>query len=222
MIPNAGQYSPTWYSEKNDKSAFRFVRMTEHEGTGFTVEHKCSICGSVQIEGGFSIDLNNSAPYIVCKSCHENDQWVGFCSLCDLETPDCGPNGLIEYPNHWDAPPQMNHYHVICGPCWDSPETHGNDPFNINYVQEDDTMNPNPNNDDTVSNELPLFDFPKDPEAAATEKRLDEALQKLEDKVDALQDYLQGRDALFRDHRDGEITMEEVEAALTRLKNRLK
>lgn len=186
MIPNAGQYSPTWYSEENDTSMFRFIRMTEHDLTGFTVEHKCSICGSVQIEGGFSIDLNNSTPYIVCKSCHENDQWVGFCSLCDLETPDCGPNGLIEYPNHWDAPPQMNHYQVICGPCWDSPtDTPDNDPFN--YVQEDN-MN-----------------------------RTDDTIKRIEDKIDKITDYLQGRKALYEDYHNDDITEEELNSALKRM-----
>ena len=206
MIPNAGQYNPTWYSEKNDTSMFRFVRMTEHEGTGFTVEHKCSICGSVQIEGGFSIDMNQATPYIVCKTCNENDRWVGFCTLCGEETPDCGVNGLIEYPNHWDAPPEMEHYQVICGPCWDAPDT--DNLFNIEET--------------TVSNETQIFDFPKDPEAAATEKRLDEAFQRLEDRVTSLQNYFEGRNALFQDHRDGEITMEEVEAGLERLLSRLK
>lgn len=203
--------NPAFYSESNQTSGFRFVRMTEHEGTGFAVEHKCSICESVQIEGGFSIDLKNSTPYIVCKSCHENDQWVGFCSLCDLETPDCGPNGLIEYPNHWDAPPQMNHYQVICTDCMKD-----SDNDMINTEDKDTTMN---NNDDNVREMV--TDIKDSFRRQLSSNPTLEALERIETKVDKLNEYLEARRAVTNDYLQGDITFEEADEILERINQRL-
>lgn len=212
---NPSSNNPAYYSEKNNTSEFRFVLMTSNRfDPEKKVEHKCSLCGSVQIQDGFSYNLPNGFIQIICIDCYSDEkEFTLYCEGCDAALTDDTHYDTYDVCNDWDLPQGMEHRASICTKC-----------MNHEDSQEENTMNDNLFNieETTVSNETPIFDFPKDPEAAASEKRLDEAFQRLEDKVTSLQNYIEGRNALFQDHRDGEITMEEVEAALERLRSRLK
>lgn len=208
---NPSSSNPAYYSESNDTSEFRFVLMTPNRfDPEKKVEHRCNLCGSVQIQDGFSYNLPGGFIQIICMDCYSADKdFTNYCEVCDAALDDDNHYDTYDVTNDWDLPQGMEHRASICTKCMDDSD---DDMFTLNTPKEETTM----------SNETPIFDFPKDPEAAATEKRLDEAFQRLEDKLTSLQNYFEGRNALFLDHRNGEITMEEVEAGLERLRSRLK
>lgn len=213
---NPSSNNPAYYSKKNDTSEFRFVLMTSNRfEPEMKVEHKCCICGTVQIDDGLAVTFTHPSgiPSVYCGTCFEGDEAIIHCGECNDEINGDEIYSVYDVPDDYGFPMSMEHYGAICVTCKeDSGEP--DEPFDI-----DTLFGP-------IDNETPINtpeeNTMNDTEAAATEKRIDEAFQKLESKVDALQDYLQGRDALFQDFRDGEITMEDVEAALERLKTRLK
>ncbi len=188
---NPTSNNPAYYSEKNDTSPFRFVLMTSNRfDSEKVVEHKCSLCGTVQIQDGFSYNLPGGFVQIICNDCYCNEiEFTSYCESCDAALNDDNHYDTYDVCNDWDLPQGMEHRASICTDCMNRAEDTDN-LFTLNTTKE-------------TSMDVKSID-----------QKIEDCFDRIEDKLDSLLEYMRDRKQVIEDYDFWKISAEELDDQL--------
>lgn len=159
------------YTAANDGDV-KFVMMTPSRvNPEKFAEHICSLCHSVQIEGGFSYNLPDGFIQIICLNCYSEDkEFTEYCEGCDAPLDEDNHYDTYDITNDYGLPNSIENRASICKGC-----------MNTGDEIEAEVSTP-----ESVSNKLDVFqDIEEDP-ADELDKRIEEIFDRIEARLDEM------------------------------------
>jgi hypothetical protein len=118
-----------------------------------TTNSKCNLCGTSDIEDGFSYNIPNDRIQIICLDCYSEEvEFTTYCEACDHAMDDDNLYDVYEVPNDWNLPSSVENRMGICTDCMNDPEVTDNE-FSL-VVPVEDTLQSIENKLDMLSRYL--------------------------------------------------------------------